>query len=77
MLIVDSTHHLCVGFAGKQRIWTSCGYARSGGWLEGDVTQATCHLAHATCHLAQATCHLAQATCSISPQTAVARPCLL
>jgi hypothetical protein len=28
MLFVDNTHQLCVGFGGKQRIWTSCGYAR-------------------------------------------------
>jgi hypothetical protein len=34
--------------------------ARSGEWLAGDVTQATCHLAHATYHLAQASCHLAR-----------------
>jgi hypothetical protein len=50
--------------------------AKSGGWLAGDVTQATCHLdqatchlAHATCHLAEDTCHLAQATCHLAQAT--------
>jgi hypothetical protein len=35
MLVVDHTHQLCVGFQGKQRIWTSCEYTSQVRWVVG------------------------------------------
>jgi hypothetical protein len=35
MRIVDHTHQLCIGFEGKYRIWTSCGYASKVRWVGG------------------------------------------
>jgi hypothetical protein len=52
MFFVDNTHQLCVGFGGKQRIWTSCGYASQVRWVTGRRRDPG-HLVSANRHLAR------------------------